>query len=292
MQISANGITLEAEVHGSASDEPVLLIMGLGMQLSAWPDELLQQLIERGMRPIVFDNRDIGLSTKFDHWGRPNLLGVSLQHMLRLPIRSPYKLSDMAGDAAGLLDALGIPSAHVVGVSMGGMIAQHLAAEHPARVKSLTLVMTSSGARGLPGPTARARRALLSRPRGRDLNTLVEHGVGVWKIIGSPGYPSDDAVLKAKVERSLKRSYHPAGMARQLVAVAASGDRSAFLGRVRQPVKVIHGRADPLVPLACGEDLASKIPCAELTVIDGMGHDLPAPLLGRLAGMVAGQAGR
>jgi pimeloyl-ACP methyl ester carboxylesterase len=292
MQLSVNGITLEAETHGPAGGEPVLLIMGLGMQLTAWPEELVRSLGDAGFRVVVYDNRDIGLSTKFDHWGRPNLFGVTFQHMMGLPIRAPYLLSDMARDADLLLEALGMSAAHVLGVSMGGMIAQHLAAEFPARVKSLTLVMTSSGARGLPGPTLRARRALMSRPRGGDLASRVEHGIGVWKVIGSPGYPSDDAALRAKVERSLSRSYHPQGMARQLVAVAASGDRSPFLGAIRQPVRVIHGRDDPLVPLACGIDLANKIPGAELTVIDGMGHDLPAPLLGRLAESVRAHAGR
>lgn len=266
--------------------------MGLGMQLTAWPPELIEALAGAGYAPIVFDNRDVGLSTRFDAAGVPNLLKVSLAHALRLPIRAPYLLADMARDTLGLLDALGLQSAHVLGVSMGGMIAQLMAAEAPQRISSLTLIMSTSGARSLPGPTLRARRALLSRPRGRDIAALVEHGVGVWQTIGSPGYPADPAMLQARVERSIRRAYHPQGLARQLVAVAASGDRSALLGRIRAPTQVIHGRADPLVPLACGIDLARKIPGAQLETIDGMGHDLPAALAPRLAALVAALARR
>ena len=290
MQIGANGLTLEAEVDGPLAGEPILLIMGLGMQLTAWPAPLLRDLGQRGLRTIVFDNRDIGLSTKFDAWGRPNIGLVSLRHAFGLSIRSPYLLADMARDAAGLLDALGVERAHVVGVSMGGMIAQILAVQAPARVRTLTLIMTSSGARRLPGPTMLARRALISRPRRHDVEGLVTHGVGVWRAIGSPGYPVDDAELRAKVERSIRRSYHPQGMARQLVAVAASGDRSPVLARIVQPTLVIHGRDDPLVPAPCGIDLAKKISGARLELIDGMGHDMPPALLPRIGELIAAHA--
>ena len=287
MQIRSNGIDLEAEIRGAADAMPVLMIMGLGMQLVSWPPELITALASRGLQPIVFDNRDVGLATKFDAWGRPNLLKVSLQHALRLPIRAPYLLSDMAHDALGVLDALGIERAHVVGVSMGGMIAQLLAGFAPARIGTLTLIMTTTGSRKLPGPTMAARRALLSRPAGNDIAALVDHGVRVWRTIGSPRYPATDETLRTRVERSIRRAWHPQGVARQLVAVSASGDRSALVARITQPTLVIHGRDDPLVPAVCGVDLAAKIPAARLELIEGMGHDMPIPLVPSLAQMIA-----
>ena len=286
MQIKANGLTLEVEVSGPADGEPILLIMGLGMQLTAWPDALLQALAGRGFRTIVFDNRDIGLSTHFDAWGRPNLGIASIRLAFGMRIRTPYLLADMARDAMGVLDALQLDRVHVLGVSMGGMIAQHLAVDAPARVKNLTLMMTTSGARHLPGPTLRARRALLSRPGARNIDGLVEHSMRVLRAIGSTAYPNDDATLRARLERSIRRSYHPQGMARHLVAVAASGDRSPLLSRITHPTLVIHGRDDPLVPVACGIDLANQIPGARLELIDGMGHDLPPGLVPRLAELV------
>lgn len=287
MQIRSNGLDLEAEIHGAPDAMPVLMIMGLGMQLISWPPELIEALAANGLRPIVFDNRDVGLATKFDAWGRPNLVKVSLQHALRLPIRAPYLLSDMARDALGVLDALGIECAHVVGVSMGGMIAQLLAGLAPTRIGALTLIMTTTGSRKLPGPTMAARRALLSRPAGSDIDALVDHGVRVWRTIGSPRYPASDESLRARVERSIRRAWHPQGVARQLVAVSASGDRSALVARITQPTLVIHGRGDPLVPAACGVDLAAKIPAARLELIEGMGHDMPIPLVPNLAQLIA-----
>lgn len=287
MQICSNGIELEVEIHGAPDAMPVLMIMGLGMQLVSWPPELIAALASRGLRPIVFDNRDVGLATKFDAWGRPNLVKVSLQHALRLPIRAPYLLSDMARDALGVLDALDIERAHVVGVSMGGMIAQLLAGLAPTRIGALTLIMTTTGSRKLPGPTMAARRALLSRPAGSDIGALVDHGVRVWRTIGSPRYPASDDSLRARVERSIRRAWHPQGVARQLVAVSASGDRSAAVTRISQPTLVIHGRDDPLVPAACGVDLAARIPAARLELIEGMGHDMPIPLVPTLAQLIA-----
>ncbi|MBL8384180.1 MAG: alpha/beta fold hydrolase, partial [Burkholderiales bacterium] len=270
---------------------PILMIMGLGQQLTAWPPALLDALAGSGLAPVVFDNRDIGLSTKFDQHGIPNLLAMGLLHALHLPVSAPYRVADMAADTAGLLSALGIARAHVLGVSMGGMIAQALAMGSPERVASLTLVMTSSGDRRLPGPRPHARRALLARPRSRDLPALVEHGVSVWRAIGSPAYPPDDAQLRAKVERAIRRSYHPQGMARQLAAITASGDRSPGLGAIRAPTLVIHGREDPLVRHEHGQDLARKIPGAQLELVDGMGHDLPAELMPRLAARIAAHCG-
>ena len=293
MQLSANGIRLEVEDHGSPTGEPLLLVMGLGMQLLAWHEDLVQLLVARGFRVIRFDNRDIGLSQGFDAHGVPNLAVASLKHLVGLRLRSAYTLADMAEDARGVLDALGIKAAHVCGASMGGMIAQQLAVRHPGRVKSLTLMMTSSGARHLPGPTLEVRRAMLASPsKPGDLNSLVEHYVKLYKLIGSPAYRPSEGWMEQRLRMSLKRAYHPQGTARQLVAIAADGDRSSLLGRIRLPTQVIHGKADPLVPVAAGYDLAKKIDAAKIDVIDGMGHDLPMALWPRFVADVAAAAAR
>jgi len=292
MRVQANGLAIEVDEHGPVNGEPLLLIMGLGMQLIAWPDELVHDLVARGFRVIRMDNRDIGLSQHLDHLGEPSLLRASLRHALRLSVKSPYALKAMADDALGVLDALAIQRAHVCGASMGGMIAQHLAAAHPRRVKSLTLIMTSSGARRLPQAALRVRQALLSRPSGSDLAARVEHGLKVWQVIGSPGYPADPHRLRQRLEQAIRRSYHPAGVSRQLVAIAADGDRSPLLPKISAPTRVIHGRDDPLVPVPAAHDLVAKIPHAVADLIDGMGHDLPLPLLPRIAAGIAENAAR
>ena len=292
MQLSANGIRLEVEDHGSPAGEPVLLVMGLGMQLLAWHEDFVAQLVERGFRVIRFDNRDIGLSQTFDQHGVPNLALESLRHVLGMRIRSPYRLADMAADALGILDALGLPAAHVCGASMGGMIAQHMARIAPARVKSLTLMMTSSGARRLPGPTLKVRSAMIARPPSQTVEGIVEHYVRLYGLIGSPAYPSPPAYLRDRFTTSVKRAYRPAGTARQMVAIAADGDRTPILSSIRAPTRIIHGHADPLVPLPAGHDLKAKIGGAQIDVIEGMGHDLPAPLYPRFVDGIAAAAGR
>ncbi|HJV95478.1 MAG TPA: alpha/beta fold hydrolase, partial [Albitalea sp.] len=272
-------ITLEVEDHGPPSGEPLLLIMGLGMQLLAWHDDFVQRLVASGFRVIRFDNRDIGLSQSFDALGVPHLAAMALKHALGLPVRSPYSLADMADDSAGVLDALGIARAHVCGVSMGGMVAQQLAVRHPQRVKSLCLMMTSSGARGLPGPSLKVGAALLSRPQNpRDVDSMVAHYVRLFKLIGSPGYPAEEAWMREWLHRAARRSYRPRGTARQLAAIVADGDRSPLLPRITAPTQVLHGSADPLVPPAAGRDLAAKIAGARLDLVEGMGHDLPVAL--------------
>jgi pimeloyl-ACP methyl ester carboxylesterase len=293
MQLGTNGITLEVEDHGSPSGEPLLLVMGLGMQLVAWHEDFVAGLVARGFRVIRFDNRDIGLSQRFDHLGVPNLMADSLRYTFGLPVRAPYSVADMADDAAGVLDALGIASAHVCGASMGGMIGQHLAARHAKRVKSLTLMMTTSGARSLPGPSLKVRGALISRPEDPgNVDSVVAHYVRLYRLIGSPGYPAPDEYLRERLGMSVRRSFRPQGTARQMVAIAADGNRSPLLGEIRAPVQIIHGRDDPLVPLAAGHDLAAKIAGAEIDVIDGMGHDLPKPLWPRFEAGIVQVAGR
>ena len=297
MQIPSNGIHLEVEDHGSASGEPLLLIMGLGMQLVAWHEDFVQSLVARGFRVIRFDNRDIGLSKNFDHHGVPSLGWNSLKYLMRMKVESSYTLADMADDAAGVLDALGIASAHVCGASMGGMIAQQMAVRHPTRVKSLTLMMTTSGARNLPGPTLKARGALMSRPAkgtdaASDIDSIVAHYVSLYKTIGSPAYPPGDEWLTKRLNMSVRRSHRPQGTARQMMAIAADGDRSVLLGRIKVPTQVLHGACDPLVPLEAGQDLARKISGAEIDVIPGMGHDLPIALWPRFVAGISTAASR
>ena len=278
MKIEANGIRLEVEDTGSGGSQPgrpaVLLIMGMGMQLVAWPPAFLQALAGHGFRVVRFDNRDIGLSQHFDQLGVPNLLWQGLKYRAGFPVRAPYSLHDMAADAIGVLDALRIERAHVVGVSMGAMIAQRVALAAPHRVLSLGSIMGSSGARYLPGPKPHVLRVLLGRPAGRDEQAVVEHYVRLFNAIGSPGFPFDESVLRAGVLASIRRNYHPAGSVRQMAAVAADASRADELARIRIPTLVLHGKEDPLVPIACGQDTARRISGARFQGIDGMGHDL------------------
>ncbi|MFP5307780.1 MAG: alpha/beta fold hydrolase, partial [Gammaproteobacteria bacterium] len=246
----ANGIEIEYESFGNAADPAILLIMGLGAQMVLWPDSFCESLARAGHHVIRFDNRDIGLSSKLDHLGKPPLVASSIAYTLRLPVRAPYTLDDMALDAVGLLDALALDSAHVVGVSMGGMIAQLLAAKHAPRVRSLTSIMSSSGSPWLPGPTLPVRMRLVRRPQRLDREGLIAHGMQTWRMIGSPSFPEDDETLRDKVARQLDRNIHPAGFVRQMAAIMASGSRVALLKQVRAPALIIHGREDPLVRVA------------------------------------------
>jgi pimeloyl-ACP methyl ester carboxylesterase len=249
--------------------------MGLGLQLIAWPPEMVQGLEDAGYRVIRFDNRDVGLSTRMEEMGKPNLMWASLQYKLGFKPAAPYTLSDMAADAIGVLDALGVRQAHVVGVSMGGMIAQRLALAVPQRVLSLTSIMSSSGAKGLPGPAPEVLRAMLSRPTGSSKAAVIEHSVGLFRAIGSPAFPFQEAELRSRITRGVERAFYPVGTLRQMVAVVSDHARAALLARIAAPTLVVHGTADPLVPLACGQDTARRIPGAKLVTIEGMGHDLP-----------------
>ncbi len=288
MKIRANGIDIEVEDSGAGLDAAgparpvVLLIMGLGMQLIAWPPAMVQALVDAGLRVVRFDNRDVGLSQHFDHLGVPKLLWAGLKYRLGWRITPPYSLQDMAADALGVLDALQIDKAHIVGVSMGGMIAQRLALLAPRRVLSLTSIMSSSGARGLPEANPEVTRALLGSPAGKGMQATIEHSVRLFKAIGSPGFPMDDAELRDRVTAATQRSYHPQGILRQMLATAADSTRAAALAGVAVPTLVVHGRADPLVPFACGEDTARRIPGARLVGIEGMGHDLSPGVVERL----------
>jgi len=285
---AVNGIRLEYETFGDAGAPAILLIMGLGMQLLAWPVPFCEALARHGFRVIRYDNRDIGLSSHFDHLGVPNLIWTILKSRLGLRVASGYSLDDMADDAAGLIDALGIAPAHVVGVSMGGMIAQQLAARFAGRVRSLVSIMSTTGDRRLPPATRAAQRALLGRPRSSDIEVLIKHYVNLYSVIGSPGFATDPDELRARLEKSLRRSYHPQGVARQMLAIIAAGDRSSDVRAILAPTLVIHGDRDPLVPVEGGRDTAAKVPGAKLQIVNGMGHDMAAwPVL---AAAVVGHA--
>lgn len=281
---------LAVREDGPADGEPLLLIMGLGLQLIAWPQALVDLWAARGFRVIRYDHRDIGRSTPLDELKPPPLLWAALRHAVGLPLRPPYTLAELADDAAGLLAALDIDKAQVLGVSMGGMVAQHLAMRYPQRVSSLHLWMTSSGARRLPLPSPRLRRLMLRRPRSR-LEAL-EHYTQLYRALGGPAYPTPEAELRAKVELSAERAWRPQATLRQLLAIAHDGDRSRRLrqlDRAGLPISIVHGDADPMLPAAHGRHLARCLPRARSEFIAGWGHDLPAQLLPRLAQTVARQ---
>ena len=281
--IKANGIEIDVEERGARTALPLVLIRGLGTQRTAWPEELLAALVQRGHRVITFDNRDVGLSTKFDRAGSANVADAMARVARGEPVKAAYTLDDMALDVVALLDALEIESAHVAGISMGGMIAQLLAARHGERLRSLTSIMSSSGAPGLPGPTPEAAAALLSRPENpQDRESVIRHNVALLKVIESPGFRPGDAYLRAVAEKAYDRCHCPDGMERQLVAVLGAESRLELLASIRVPTLVIHGQDDPLIPVEAGIDTAERIPGAQLRLIPGMGHDVVpalAPML-------------
>jgi pimeloyl-ACP methyl ester carboxylesterase len=288
--INANGVSLEYERFGQTNNPAILLIMGLGAQLTLWPVELLEALVGHGFQVIRYDNRDIGLSTKFDTAGLPDLAAVTMAVLSGRKPELAYTLEDMAGDAAALLDALDVAQAHIVGASMGGMIAQLVAAHHPQKTLSLTSIMSTTGNPALPPGSPEAMAVLMERPQTADEATIVEFGVRTARTIGSPAYPAEEGRLRERVTSDFRRSFSPAGMARQMAAIVANGDRRPVLRRIAAPTLVIHGDADPLVPLSGGEDTAASIPGAALHVIAGMGHDLPVELTGEIAGAIARHA--
>ena len=276
--IGPAGVDIAFERFGDPQTPPVLLIMGLGTQMLGWPDGFCRALADRGMHVIRFDNRDIGLSTHMTNAPLPDV-GAALTGD---PSSASYKLSDMAADTVGLLDALELPSAHFVGASMGGMIAQTLAIEHPHRVRSLTSIMSTTGDPSVGQATRRAMAALLSPPAA-SREQAIERTLAIVRVIGSPGFELDEAEIRRRTGLAYDRSNDPIGVARQLAAIAASGDRTAALSRVSIPTLVVHGADDPLVDVSGGRATAQAIARAELAVFDGMGHDLPRGLWAEIA---------
>ncbi len=288
-QLSANGITLEFESFGPSTAPAVLLVMGLGGQMTRWHGELCELLVARGYRVIRFDNRDCGLSTHFGEQPVPDLRALQRGE----PIAVPYTLDDMAADGIGLLDALAIGRAHLVGASMGGAIVQIAAARYPQRVRSLTSIMSSSGNPALPPPTPAAAAALFAPlPRVRDRDSIVADSIARFATLESPDFPTPRGQLQKMFENEFDRNFDPRGVGRQLAAIIANGDRRALLQTIRVPSVVMHGAADQLIPLACGEDVAANIPGAELRIIAGMGHDFPVALSAQFADAICAAAGR
>lgn len=291
-QIRANGIDIEYDSHGEG--EPLLLIMGLGAQMVRWTPGFLGELTGRGFRAIRFDNRDVGLSHKFESAGAPDVPAIikALSEGKKPP--AAYVLDDMAADAVGVLDALGIERAHIVGASMGGMIAQLVAADYPQRTLSLTSIMSTTGNRALPPATPEAMQALTDRGPDPtvDLEGYLTHSVKNARVIGSPGYPINEAEQRERALANFQRNYYPVGFARQYAAVVASPDRREKLKTIKAPTVVVHGEADPLVPLTGGRDTHENIPGSELRIIPGMGHDVPTALNATIADAIAAVAAR
>lgn len=273
----ANGIELCYEIFGDANAEPMLLIMGLGAQMILWDDDFCRQLATRGFRVIRFDNRDIGKSSKLTGGKRLTALELLKLRFLKIPVAAPYKLLDMARDTTGLMDVLGIKSAHLVGASMGGMIAQEIAISFPQRVRSLTSIMSTTGNPKMPPPTREAAAMLMAPPPATREEFLARFAQ-TWKVLRVGSFPEDEARDRLRAERVFERGLNAPGVGRQLRAILASGSRKERLASVKAPTLVIHGTVDPLVRPEGGKDTAASIPGAKLLMVEGMGHAIPIPM--------------
>lgn len=272
--VTANGMQIEYETFGDRRSPTLLLIAGNGAQLIFWDEPLCQMFVDAGLHVIRFDNRDAGLSTKFEEAGVPDMMASIKAAMEGKPITAAYTLEDMADDAIGLLDSLGIAKAHICGLSMGGMIAQVVAYRHPEQVLSLTCIMSCTGNPEMPHGKPEALAAVVAPPP-KEREAFIEHNLAVWRQIWSPGYPFEEERARTFMEASYARAQYPQGMARQNMAILANGDRRPSLATITAPTLVIHGADDPLIPVEAGRDTARSIPDARLCIIDGMGHDLP-----------------
>jgi pimeloyl-ACP methyl ester carboxylesterase len=288
--VAANGITLAYESFGPADREVILLIAGAGAPLTMWPDELCEELVRRGYRVIRFDNRDTGLSTHLDALGHPDWEALFTALAAGTPVPAPYTMSDMTNDAVGLLDALGIAQAHLVGASMGGHIAQRIAIEHPARARSLTSISSDTGNPEMPGPTETVLALPPPPPAGSPPEDIIARELLVRRTLASPAYPTDDQRLREEIRRDLARGYDAVGLERQTAAILAEGDRREALRQLALPTVVLHGDSDLLVPVANGHDTAANIPGAELRIIEGMGHDIPLQLIPDFADAITAAA--
>jgi pimeloyl-ACP methyl ester carboxylesterase len=289
-RVQANGITLAYRIYGPPDREVVLMIPGVGGQMGEGPDLLAEAVVRRGYRVIVYDSRDSGQSTHFDAAGAPDWVAIQKAMEAGRPPPVAYTLDDMARDAIGLLDALGVRKAHLAGGSLGGMVAQIVAAEYPERTLSLTSISSSTGNPALPA--GRAQEIMgVPAPEG-DPEALIDHHVRMAQAMGSPGYPTDEKVLRQRIAEALKNAPDPARAARQGAAAALGGDRRARLKTIEAPTVVLHGADDPMFPVEHGKDTAASIPGAELRVIPGLGHDLPDALVPVFADAIAAAAKR
>lgn len=284
--ICVNGIDLAYEEYGSPAGPALLMIHGLGMPQSAWPPAMIDALAALGFRVIAPDNRDIGRSSVLDDEPVPNVAWQAVRRQLGFAVRAPYALDDMMRDHLALLDALAIDRLHVVGISMGGMIAQLLAIAAPERVRSLTSIMSTTGNPQLPGPERDVMRMIRRRPRGRGVAAVREYQRRLWRRIGSPAYPRSSEEIERFLDRINARGITDDGVQRQTLAIISSPSRVEPLSRLSVPTLVIHGHDDPLVPVAAGVDTARSIPDSRMVVIDGMGHDLPDALQPRLTRLI------
>lgn len=278
-QAEANGLSIEYETFGDRANPALLLIMGVGCQLIMWPEDLCQGLADKGFFVIRYDNRDIGLTTKMDDAGVPDIMAALTAQLSGEPVKAPYSLDDMADDAAALLKTLGIDRAHIVGASMGGMIAQLVAIRHPEVTKSLTSIMSTTGNPDLPAAKDEAMGALLTPPADTSRESLIAQGVTMWKVIGSPKYPATEEELTTLAARNVDRSICPEGFGRQVLAILSAPARNEALAKLSVPAMVLHGADDPLVPVEGGKDTAAAIPGARLEIIDGMAHDFTQALV-------------
>jgi pimeloyl-ACP methyl ester carboxylesterase len=291
---ATNGVELEYETWGPEGGEPLLLVGGLGVQILSWTRTFVDSLVARGFCVIAYDNRDIGLSTKHDDWGPADIKAAFTQARAKQKVEAPYTLEDLADDAAGLLDAMGIEKAHVVGSSNGGAIAQTLAIRHPGKIATMASIMATSGRRGLPRPEGNVAE-WLAKPRNPSgtREGAMDEAIATSHLIGSPGFSRDEPEIRDRAGRLFDRSFYPAGNSRQLLASIASGDgRVSRLGEISAPTMVIHGREDPLVNLECAKDVRKSIHGADILVIDGMGHDYPNGAVPAIADAIAQNASK
>jgi pimeloyl-ACP methyl ester carboxylesterase len=287
MRIETNGIHLEVELAGPENGPPLVLVMGIGAQLVHWPKPFVQLLVDQGYRVIRFDNRDIGKSQRMDHLGVPKIGPAFARAALGLKVNTPYTLWDMADDTASLIRTLGYDSAHIMGISMGGMIAQCTAIAHPTRIRSLTSMASTTGGRYLGKPEA---LMALFGPAPRNRSEAIERGIEVFRTIGSPGFHRDEDMSREIFGSAWDRGYNPRGFIRQFGAILENGDREPLLRKLNMPTLVIHGAQDPLVPPEAGQATAHAIPGAQMQLIEGLGHDLPNGAWPLLADMIGGHA--
>ncbi len=289
-QVPANRLMIEYAEHGPKDGPAIVMIMGLAGQMTFWPDTLVADLAKAGFRVVTFDNRDIGLTTKVHGINAPHPVAQIAARVIGRNL-APYTLHDMVNDTLGLMDALEIRKAHIVGVSMGGMIGQLLSGTHPDRVLSLTSIMSGTLNPLLPGPSLRLIGPLfLNRPKDKSRDALIERAVAMWSLIRTNDPDADHSELRAKIAGGFDRSYYPAGVRRQLAAILATGDLRPHVRKIKAPTLVIHGSKDPLAPLAGGRDSARNIRGSRLEIIDGMAHDLPGKFLPRIAGLIVDHA--
>lgn len=282
--LQSNGLRMAYEEFGDPADPAILLVAGLYNQLVRWPLKFCELLVANGFRVIRFDNRDIGLTDKMDGVRAPSFFRLALKHYLRIPISAPYSLDDMADDTVGVLDALNIQQAHIVGMSMGGMISQLVTGKYPHRILSLTSIMSTSGERGKGVASAKVSAAML-QPVTKERSAL-DNAVNIWQLIGSPAYPMSDDDVRTLIKAEHKRSSNPAGYMRQIAAIRNAPGRAKLLRAITAPVLIIHGNQDLLVPVSGGIDTAKHIAHAQLELFEGMGHTLPAELLPRFVELI------